>query len=320
MSPSSREELRLMTRVARMYYQEHLRQPEIALRLGLHQSRVSRLLSRAEEENIVRISISAPADIFPDLEDALRDRYGLKHALVVDAASGADHHVLPSLGAAAAYYLENTVKSEDLVGIMSWSQSLLAMVDAMNPVAGLKGVKVVQILGGVGSPSAPVHAARLTNRLADLLHGEAVFLPSPGIAGSAESARALREDKFVSDTMHMFGDVTVALVGIGAPEPSRLLASSGNVFSPEELTELEAAGAVGDICLHFFDAGGRPVLSSLMDRVIGIQLADLARVPRCIAVAGGTRKLPAIAAALRGRLVNVLVTDRFTAEGLLEEG
>jgi DNA-binding transcriptional regulator LsrR (DeoR family) len=193
------------------------------------------------------------------------------------------------------------------------------MVDAMNPVVGLKGVKVVQILGGVGSPSAPVHAARLTNRLADLLHGEAVFLPSPGIAGSAESARALREDRFVSDTMDMFGELTVALVGIGAPEPSRLLASSGNVFSPEELTELEAVGAVGDICLHFFDAGGSPVVSSLMDRVIGIQLAELARVPRCIAVAGGARKLPSIAAALRGRLVNVLVTDRFTAEGLLEE-
>jgi DNA-binding transcriptional regulator LsrR (DeoR family) len=302
-----------------MYYLDHLRQPEIANRLGLHQTRVSRLLTRAEEEGIVRINVAAPPDIFPDLEDALRNRFGLKLALVVDSQSGEDHHVLPSLGAAAAYYLENTLHSDDVVGIMSWSQSLLSTVDAMSPVGGLKGVKVVQILGGIGSPSAPVHAARLTNRLADLLHGEAVFLPSPGIAGSVESANALREDRFVAETMSLFGKLTVALVGIGAPEPSRLLASSGNVFSHQELAELEAAGAVGDICLHFFDAQGRPVAGPQMDRVIGIQLAELARVPRCIAVAGGTRKLPAIEAAVRGRLINVLITDRFTAEALLED-
>jgi DNA-binding transcriptional regulator LsrR (DeoR family) len=162
-----------------------------------------------------------------------------------------------------------------------------------------------------------VHADRLTNRLADLLHGEAVFLPSPGIAGSIESAAALREDRFVTQTFELFASMTVALVGIGVPEPSRLLASSGNVFSHAEIDELESAGAVGDICLRFFDSQGLPIVSSAMDRVIGIGLPELARVQRCIAVAGGARKLPAIAAALRGRLVNVLVTDRFSAEALL---
>jgi DNA-binding transcriptional regulator LsrR (DeoR family) len=319
LSPSSREELRLMTRVARMYYLEHLRQPEIALRLSMTQSRVSRLLSKAEEENVVRISISTPPDVFPELEDALRHRFGLKLAIVTDAASDADEDVLPRLGSAAAYYLETTLRSDDMVGIMSWSQSLLATVDAMGPVAGLKGIKVVQILGGIGSPSAPVHAARLTNRLADLLHGEAIFLPSPGIAGSAESAAALREDRFVTETMSTFNHLTVALVGIGVPEPSRLLASSGNVFSHAEIRGLEASGAVGDICLRFFDAQGRPLSDTTMERVIGIGLPELARVPRCVAVAGGARKLPAIAAALCGRLVNVLVTDRFTAEALLAD-
>ncbi len=45
-------------------------------------------------------------------------------------------------------------------------------------------------------------------------------------------------------------------------------------------------------------------------------LEQLQRAPRTLGVAGGVRKLSAIQGALRGRWVNVLITDRFTAEAL----
>jgi DNA-binding transcriptional regulator LsrR (DeoR family) len=311
------DELRLIARVARMYYTEDLRQPEIASRLDISQARVSRLLKRAQEEGVVRIQVNTPAGVFTEIEDSLQRKFGLKLAIVADAASPDDDDVLPSIGAAAAYYLETTLRSNDLVGIMSWSQSLLATVDAMYPVTGLKDVRVLQILGGIGDPAAPVHASWLTNRLASLVHGSAIFLPSPGIAGSLASAEVLREDPFVQRAISLFAEVTVALVGVGTPEPSRLLASSGNVFSAQEIDDLLSAGAVGDVCLRFFDSTGRPLTSPLIYRVIGISLDQLARAPRCVAVAGGSRKHEAIRAALDGRLVNVLITDRHTAVELL---
>jgi DNA-binding transcriptional regulator LsrR (DeoR family) len=117
--------------------------------------------------------------------------------------------------------------------------------------------------------------------------------------------------------MSLFAELTVALVGIGTLEPSRLLASSRNIFAAGEIDDLLALGAVGDVCLRFFDSTGRPVTSPLMERVVGIQLDQLARVPRSVAVAGGRRKHQAIRAALDGRLINVLITDRHTAEALL---
>ena len=92
----------------------------------------------------------------------------------------------------------------------------------------------------------------------------------------------------------LFDSVDLALVGIGSLEPSRLLASSGNTFSPQERAELERLGAVGDICFRFFDQTGELVKSSLMNRVIGIEPASLKHVPRVVAVAGGARKVPAI--------------------------
>lgn len=313
------EELRLLVRVARMYYTDGLRQPDIASRLDLSQARVSRLLKRAEAEGIVRITVTAPAGVFPDIEEELQDAYGLKLAIVVDAPGGTDNEdrLLAELGAAAAYYLEAVLRSGDVMGISSWSSSLLATADAMRPLPKLKDVRVVQILGGVGNPSARIHANRLTHHFAELVSGEAVTLPSPGIAGSAESARVLREDSFVAAAMDLFQDLSIVLVGIGALRPSRLLASSGNVFTREELEELSRQGAVGDICLRFFDAAGNAVTDPLDERVIGIRLNELKTAGRCVAVAGGSRKTAAIRAALRGGWVNTLITDRATAEALL---
>ena len=315
----SRDELRLLARVARLYYTDGLRQPEIASRLDLSQARVSRLLKRAEAEGIVRITVTSPPGVFPELEEELQQAYGLKVAFVVDAPGSGDNEdrLLQELGAAAAYYLEAVLRSGDVMGISSWSSSLLATADAMRPLPKLTGVRVVQVLGGVGNPSARPHANRLTHHFAELVNGEAVTLPSPGIAGSPESAQVLREDSYVAATLDLLKDLSLVLVGIGALRPSRLLASSGNVFSREELEELSSQGAVGDICLRFFDASGHLVAGRLDERVIGIRLDELKAIGRRIAVAGGTRKTAAIRAALRGGWVNTLITDRATAESLL---
>lgn len=315
---TSQEELRLMARIARMYYTEGVRQPSIAERLDLSQARVSRLLKKAEQEGIVRITVADPPGTYAELESAVQERYRLQHVVVVEASGEDEQTLLAELGAATAYYLETTLRSGEVIGISSWSASLLAAVNAMRPLPSLADVRVVQILGGVGNPSAKAHANRLTSHLADLVHGEPIHLPSPGVAGSVQSAEALRDDPFVAKTMALFDDISVALIGIGALEPSRLLASSGNVFSGEELEALRKSGAVGDICMRFFDADGKPVHTDASERVVSIELDQLRAAPRCVAVAGGSRKTEAVRAALRGGLAHVLITDRATAEQLVE--
>ena len=109
----------------------------------------------------------------------------------------------------------------------------------------------------------------------------------------------------------------MAMVGLGALDPSPLLRESGNALSDDDQRELLAAGAVGDICLRFFDAEGRPVRTSVDRRIMGIAPDALRAVPRRLAVAGGTEKHAAIEAALRGGWVTVLVTDLETATYLL---
>jgi DNA-binding transcriptional regulator LsrR (DeoR family) len=309
------DELRLMTKVARMYYEQGLRQTAIMQRLSMSQSTISRLLKRAEKAGIVRITVSVPSGAHPDLEEALQDKYGLQEAIVVDSIED-DDQIVRDLGPAAAYYVETTIKPTDVVGLSSWSAALLAMVNSMQPNPRSAGAKVVQILGGVGNPSAELHATHLTRRFANLVGGTATLLPAPGVVGSLEARNVMMKDRYVEQAVQLIDTVTLALVGIGSIEPSRLLAESGNVFSPKELQMLRAQEAVGDICLRFFDKQGAPVMTPLDGRVIGMNLVQLRHAKRVVGVAGGSRKTAAIRGALLGKLINVLITDGLTARRL----
>ena len=311
------DELRLIAKVARLYYDRGVRQADIAQQLDLSQATISRLLKRAEEERIVRITVSVPHGAYTELEEELQAAYGLKEAIVVESVED-EGQIQRDLGGAAAYYVETTLKNGEVIGISSWSSTLLAMVDAMHPLPRSISAQVVQILGSVGNPAAETHAAHLTRRMASLTRGEATFLPTPGVTGSAEAARIYIEDPFVRPAIAQFEHVTLALVGIGTVEPSKLLTSSGNIFNAEELDLLRRHGGVGDICLRFFDQDGVPVLTPLNDRVIGMRLEQLQKVARSVGIAGGQRKLHAIRGALAGRWINVLITDRRTAEALVE--
>jgi len=311
------DELRLMARVARMYYEQEMRQAEIAAQLGISQATVSRLFSRAKAEGIVRISVNVPQGVYSQLEEELIAAYSLRDAIVVDCPQEEEGVIQRQIGAAAAYYVESTIKPNEVIGLSSWSGTLLALVDAMHAVGRKHHVQVVQILGGVGNPGAELHATRLTSRFAKLVNGTAVFLPAPGVVGSAAMLQVMLADQYVQQALRLFEQVTLALVGIGAVEPSGLLADSGNIFPKAELDLLRHAGAVGDILLRFFDARGEPVETALDHRVVAMTLPQLRQVDRAVGVAGGRRKREAILGALRGHLVNVLITDWFTAHWLL---
>jgi DNA-binding transcriptional regulator LsrR (DeoR family) len=314
------DELRLMTKVARMYYEENIRQSDIAKQLGLSQATISRLFNRAREEGIVRITVNTPKGIYVDLEKELMVRYGLRDAIVVDCQNGDDEELIQKeLGSAASYYVESSINNGEIIAISSWSATLLALVDSMHSIPRKKDVKVVQILGGVGNPSAEVHAARLTGRFADLVRGQAIYLPAPGVVGAKATRDVFLEDSFVREAMSLYDQITMALVGIGSVSPSKLLAESGNIFSNEELNMLREKNAVGDILLRFFDPEGIPIESPLNDRVVSLELEQLKEVDRAIGIAGGPRKTAAIRGALRGRLINILITDSCTAEELVHD-
>ena len=196
---SRADDLRLITRIAQMYYVEARKQSEISEVLHIPQTRISRLLKRAIDENIVRITINPPAGVFAELEAEIRALFGLDAVIVAESVSDKEDSVIAAIGDAAAHFVETTVADEEVIGMSSWSASLLRMVDAITPIKRVQASKVVQILGGIGSPAVQSHAQHLVIRMAQLTGAKAQFLPAPGVAGSAESRDILLDDPFVKE-------------------------------------------------------------------------------------------------------------------------
>ncbi|OUS88543.1 sugar-binding transcriptional regulator [Rhodococcus sp. NCIMB 12038] len=310
------EQTRLMVKVARMYHERNLKQSQIAEELHISQPRVSRLLKRSLETGIVKTVVNSPAGVHTDLEDRLEARFGLLEAVVVDSTSD-ERDLVQNLGAATAIYLESTLMGDEFVGISSWSSNLLAAVQAMRPSNSPVVSEVVQLVGGVGDPRVQLEANRLITTFASVTGAAPIFLPAPGLLGSSEARKSLMADSTVQQVSDQWAQLTTALVGIGTLEPSPLLRESGNAIAEFDQEMLRTAGAVGDVCLRFFDEAGTLVETALNDRVMGIEPDQLRVIPRRIGVAGGLRKLAALRGALLGGWINVLVTDTVAATELV---
>lgn len=299
-----------------MYHEEGMLQPEIAERLSITQSRVSRLLKDASRLGIVRTVVLTPPGFFSELEQAVRSAFGLRDVVVAEAASDDDAGVLPAIGSAAASYLENTLQPGERLGISSRSASLLAMVEAMGPITTGGAESVVQTLGAVGNPAMRAQATRLTDRLAQLTGGEPIYLTTPGVVANRAVRDGLLADPYIASAAAAWARLTSIVTGIGSTEPSARR-SWGRALPADDLERLARLRAVGDVCLNFFSSTGESVDGSLRERVIGIGVEELLAVPRRIGVAGGEPKVEAIRAAAAGSWINVLVTDQFTARRLL---
>lgn len=309
------EELRLLSKVSKLYYEDGLNQDEIVVKLQLSRSKISRLLKQAREEGIVKITVNPPPGIFSDLESQLENICGMKEVIIVEVSEPETPDVVSrELGIAAAAYLQRTTKENDIIGI-SWGSTLRDMVNAVQPNP-VPGAQVVQIIGGLGRPESEAHATDLCRRLARLLSCRLTLLPAPGIVASEQIKEVMLMDSHIQKALSLFPKISVAFVGIGAPTPDSVIMQDGTIISKSELEDVKQRGAVGDIALRFFDIEGRPIASDVDCRVIGMTLDQLTKIDRVVGVAGGPQKVDALTGALRGNLIDVLITDQITASRL----
>jgi Transcriptional regulator, contains sigma factor-related N-terminal domain len=298
--------------VARRYFLDGASKSEIAQELGISRFKVARLLDAARRDGIVRIEIGAPPEIDLELSGELAARHGLMDALVVRTIDGPEEFKREQLGRTCAELLTQTLEADDVLGI-SWGRTLHSMVGHLSK---LPGCTVVQIVGSVPTLELDVNSMELVRRVADCAAGPVYPLYVPLLVDSPEMAAALRSDPHVHKTIAMFDRLTKAVVGIGAWTAS---GSTVRAALPEVIAaELDAAGAVADICSTVLDASGAEIRAAgLPGRFIAISPDQLRAVPDVTAIAGGAAKAPAILAALRSGLIHRLITDEEAARLLL---
>ena len=324
---ATRRELREMVQCLELYYRQQKHQKEIAKALGLSSSKVSRLLKRAFAEGLIRVELDLPQN--PRVEAALVDRFGLRDAVVVPA--GSQQEVKEELGAAAARYFEKVAANGISVGL-SCGFTLYHTIRQLRerrfrdltlfPLSGESTLKLVDLF-----PNTLVGMMAAKYRPHVTAYALPVQLFGPPREIEAERRRLLKNPE-IRWIFERAQDVQIGLVGIGmigeeTPGFCSLAESYG-----VSVKKLRAMGVVGEINYQPFDARGhisdRKELRGLTRRVLAVSAERLREMSQSygkyvIAVAGGQQKLAAIRGALRGRFMNVLITDEDTALKLVDD-
>lgn len=304
-------ELVLLASVARRYYIDSRSKVEIADEFGLSRFKVARLLDTAREIGLVRIEIGLPGALDVELSGRLRDQLGLAHAIVVDIPEGDAASLRRELGAAAARLLEEIVTEDDVLGL-SWSRAVRDMTLSLTRLA---PAPVVQLTGALSRPDIEESATELVRGVSQLSGGRAFLYYAPLVVSDAVTARALRKQPEVARAFEQFGAVTKAVAGVG-----QWMQGHSTVFEAtgeRERRALAKQGVVADVSGVLLDADGEPVEASLTERMVGIRAAQMRAVPEVIGIAYDVAKAPAVLAAVRGGMVDGLVTHSSLARALL---
>ena len=306
---------KLMYKIARAYYEDGYTQQDIGQRFGLSRIKVGRLLEKARREKIVQISVSEPKiDAFYELENEIEKKYQVDEVILVPSKDDYKRTLI-GIGQATAGFLDRIITGNEVIGL-TWGGTLLAVVETLHN-NNWPGVKVVQLLGGLGSSEADMYGADLTIRMAQTFGAKARLLSAPGIVPSKEICDALLQDQQIKETLDLGCNADIALVGLGRPSPSSPVIQSG-ILTSTELEELEAQGAVGDIGLHFINDNGCAIENEINDRIIGLKIKEYKNIKKFVGIAAGPEKYEVVKAALHGDYLNVLITDVEIGQKLLD--
>lgn len=306
----------LKVKVSKLFYQNKFSKVEIAGKLRMSRIRVSNLIETAEKEGIVKIIINEVKSSYVELENSLEEHFKIYRAVVVEKSVD-DLNTKKSIGIAAADCLLDMVQNNDFIGV-AWGTTILEMVNSLPKFIKKKNISVVQLTGGSNQIPNNINASELTRRMSEIFNSKSYYLHAPIILNTEEARNILVSEKDIKNTMDVFNKINIAIVGIGciAPEPSTKLYKDGFI-KKEDLESILNSSAVGDINSYFYDLEGKNCKTFLSNKVIGIDLMQLRRIRYVIGLAHGEKKLDAIYGALKGRIINLIVTDNETAEELL---
>ncbi|MCK6578727.1 MAG: sugar-binding transcriptional regulator [Anaerolineae bacterium] len=305
----------LLARVASMYYEQDMTQNEIADELGISRVKVYRLLRDSRSRGVVQISIDWPIKRDAALEQALAEAFGLDEALVLRTALDQPLPMLRQLGYLGARYLESLLKDISSLAICL-GRSTFEVINAIRPDLQAH-IRIVQAIGSMPYPREEYDSSMLARQLAQKLGGQVVYLNSPLMADTAHAAQVIRSQRNIQHALTMASSADIALLGIGNLDPQTSGFIREGFLTEDELAAFAVDGAVGDLAWRIFTQQGAIFPCDFNERVIGISLEDLRRIPTTVAVAAGSAKVPAMVGALRLGVINVLCTDDKTAGALL---
>lgn len=299
---------------ARLYYLDGLGQNEVAKFVKVSQAKVSRLLALARERGIVRITVADYEPRHTELEARIRTHFNLGTVVVIKAVDGLNNTDLrKAVGHFASESLNALIQPGDVVAIAG-GRTIFELVQHL-PEPRNKALTVVQAMGSVDSSVSAFDAQEVGRVMAQRLGGGFLALNAPAYIAEKRTRDALLKLPQVRAVHDHLNRAQVAIVGLGTLENSVFV--ERGALTAADIQELRDAGAVGEVCGRFFDRNGSECDTDWRDQVMSAEVGQLRKIPQTIGVVSGNDRSAAIAAAIRGKLINGLIIDESGADALL---
>lgn len=289
---SERDELSLD---AAKFYYSGLSQAEVAKRLHLGRTTVSKLLAHARRRGFIQTVVKDRREDDKILIETLQHRYGLHEVVLISPADTTTDGIRKALGVAGAQTLSSLVRDGDTIG-MVYSRTVAALASNLGSQT-RSNVSVVELSRGLTSPQDTVnYYPSALAHLASAFGGHYFQLGSPLFVSSVQEKNQLLNQSYLREVLAMGDSCRIAVYTVGDPVSNRELILKTPILPRER--EVINQRAVGDICSRFIDSHGRVCVPDLNNRTVGISLPSLRRKEQKMLIAGGTRKVEAVFAAL----------------------
>lgn len=309
-----REEHQLIIDASVLYYLEGKTQNEIAKALYLSRPKVSRLLKKARDLQIVDITINYQNDEFENLQSEMRRRFNVSNVIISKTLTD-ETDTLREVGKAAAKELEMILADNLTIGI-SWGKHVRMMSSYLKKRP-YQNLRIVELFGAISYDLDQMDMLSIGRSMSSKLNGRLYPLPSPIYINDPLARKAIIETPLIKNTLNMIENCDVIVTGIGSLEASTLQTLWDNYVASDMKEQIVNNHGVGFILAHFFDENGHFLNIDVNDCVIGIRTETI-KEKKIIAIASGVDKARATMAALKGGLIDTLVSDEETIRLILK--
>lgn len=318
MKEKEKKQLSILAEIASMYYEHDMSQSEIAKKMFYSKAKVSRMLKKAKESNIVEIKINYPLERVIWLEEEIKNLYHVNEVIILKdfPEYSVSDLKIKRIAKITAEYIEKNLKSDEKIGL-SWGRTLEQVIYEIRAV-NRKNNKVIQVVGASSDNyNEERNSMNLVRKLSEKWGCDNTLLYAPLFVENHIVKEHLVKEKIIAKAMNEAAKVDCLLSGIGGFDIGDKKISWAGYFDEEHIDQMKRRGAVGFFCGHFIDKNGEEVFAANEDNIIGISLEDIRKIKHVIAVSGGVNKAKSTAAALKGGYIDCLITDEFLASKLI---
>lgn len=315
--PITKKDYALVSQVAHMYYDLGMLQPEIADKLFFSRSKISRLLKAARDMGIVEINVRQVFDRAVLVEKKLCSTFGLKDAIIITCFEGSDSESSTrAVTDFAADYASGLIKGNQTIGFTNGIE-LLEMCRKLTKKNNCY-VNAVQLMGSFSNVNMHAESRQLISLLFNTYPGIGHYLNAPLYVSDSHVYNYLINETSNKSTFDLMKKCSMIFTGIGNIDVAENY-KWNNYQTEQHFEQLTSHDAVGSICAQYYDIHGRIVNSEWNSHCIAMPLDEIRRNRMTVGIANGSDHVEAIIGALRGRLINVLISDTETATEILKQ-